>query len=89
MGRPGFGRPPAYPASLIAHAIHDDDAGADADVVDGDLVEVVDDGLPVELAIEPEPESALPLGCRWKVPLTRVHNPSTPPISRSARCTNS
>ena len=23
---------------------------------------------------ESEPELALPLGCRWRVPLTRVHN---------------
>ena len=36
------------------------------------------DGLPVEPVVEPEPEpeSGLPLGCRWRVPLTRVHNPS-------------
>ena len=61
----------AYPAPLVAHALHDDNAN----VVDGDLVEVVDDGLPVEPTVEPEPESALPLGCRWRVPLTRVHNP--------------
>ena len=56
----------------------DDDVDADAYVINGDLVEVVHDGLPVEPAVEPElePESALPLGCRWRVPLTRVHNPS-------------
>ena len=74
MGRPDFGRSAAYPAPPVAHALHDDDA----DVVDGDLAEAVDDGLPVEPAIEPEPElePALPLGCRWRVPLTWVHHPS-------------
>ena len=46
------------------------------DVVDGDLVEALDDGLPIEPTVEPEPKPALPLGCRWRVPLTRVHNPS-------------
>ena len=66
MGRPDFGRPTAHPAPPIAHAFHDDDA----DVIDGDVVEAVDDGLSAE------PEPALPLGCRWRVPLTRVHNPS-------------
>ena len=61
-----------YPAPLFAHSLHDDNA----DVVDGDLAEAVDDGLPVELAVEPEQELTLPLGCRWRVPLTQVHNPS-------------
>ena len=61
MGRPDFGRPAAYPAPLIGHALHDDDA--DADVVQGDLVEVVHDGLPVEPPAEPEPEPALPHWC--------------------------
>ena len=70
MGRPNFGRSAAYPAPQVAHALHDDDA----DVVDGDLAEALDDGLLVEPAVESEP--ALPLGCRWRVPLTRVHNPS-------------
>ena len=45
------------------------------DVVDYDLAEVIDDGLPVKPTVEPDPESALPLGCRWRVPYTRVHNP--------------
>ena len=74
MGRPNFGRSAAYPTPPVAHALHDDDA----DVVNGDLAEALDDGLPVESAVElkPELELALPLGCRWKVPLTRVHNPS-------------
>ena len=34
----------------------------------------VDDGLPVELVAKLEP--TLPLGCKWRVPLTGVHNPS-------------
>ena len=72
MGRPDFGRSAVYQAQPIPHALHDDNA----DVVNGDLVEVLDDGLPVEPAVEPELEPTLPLGCRWRVPLTRVHNPS-------------
>ena len=72
MGRPDFGRSTTYPAPPFPHALHDDDA----DVVDGDLAEVLDDGLPVEPTVELEPELALPLGCRWRVPLTRVHKPS-------------
>ena len=74
MGRPDFRRPVAYPTPPVAHALHDDDA--DTDVVDGDLAEVVDDGLLVEAAVEPEPEPILPLGCRWRIPLTRVYNSS-------------
>ena len=70
MGRPDFGQSTAYPAPPIAYALHDDDD----DVVDEDLVGAVNDGLPIKP--EPEPEPALPLGCRWRVPLTRVHNPS-------------
>ena len=38
------------------------------------MAEAIYDGLLVELAVEPEP--ALPLEFRWRVPLTRVHNPS-------------
>ena len=71
VGRPDFGRSAAYPAPPIPHALHDDDV----DVVDGDLAEALDDGLPVEHAVEPKLEPALPLGCRWRVPLTQVHNP--------------
>ena len=70
MGRLDFGRSTTYLTPPIAHALHDDDA----DVVDGDIVEVVDDGLLVEPVVEPEPKPALPLGCRWRVHLTRVHN---------------
>ena len=72
VGRPDFGRSTTYHAPLVPHALYDDDV----DVVDGDLAETLDDGLPVEPTVEPEPELALPLGCRWRVPLTRVHNPS-------------
>ena len=70
LGRPDFGQPATYPAPPVAHALHDDDA--DVDVIDGDLIEAVDDGLQVES----KPEPTLPLGCRWRVPLTRVHNSS-------------
>ena len=76
VGQPDFGRLAAYPAPPVTYALHDDDDDDDVDAVDGDLAEVVDDGLPVEPTIELEPELALPLGCRWRVPLTRVHNPS-------------
>ena len=72
MGRPDFWRSAAYHAPPVPHALHDDDAH----IVDGDLAEALDDGLPVEPAVELEPESALPLGCRWRIPLTRVHYPS-------------
>ena len=76
VGQPDFGKSTAYPAPPVPHALHVDDA--DVDVVDGDLAEALDDGLLLELAVEPEPEPkpALPLGCRWRVPLTWLHNPS-------------
>ena len=61
MGRPDFRRPTTYSAPPVVHALHDDDA----DVVDGDVIEVV-----------AELEPTLPLGRRWRVPLTQVHNPS-------------
>ena len=51
MGQPDFGRSSAYPAPSIPHALHDDDV----DVVDGDVVEALDDGLPVEPTVKPEP----------------------------------
>ena len=66
MGRLDFRRLAAYPAPPFPHALHDDDA----DVVDGDVAEGLDDGLPVEHDVESapelevEPEPALPLGCR-------------------------
>ena len=72
MGRLDFGRSATYLAPPVPHALHDDDV----DVVDGDLAEALDDGLPVELVVELEPEPTLPLGCRCGLPLTRVHNPS-------------
>ena len=43
VGRPDFKRLAAYPTPLVTHALHDDDA----DVVDGDLAEALDNGLPV------------------------------------------
>ena len=73
VGRPDFGRPTTYLAPSVTHALHDDDANAD--VIDGDLVEAVNDGLPIEPAVELEP--VLLLGCRWRVPLIWVHNPSS------------
>ena len=45
MGQPDFGRPVACPTPSVAHDLHDDDV----DVVDGDVAEVVDDGLLAEL----------------------------------------
>ena len=70
MERPDFGRPATHPAPPVTHAIHDDDAN----VFDGDIAEAVHDGLPAKAVVEPKP--SLPFGCRWRVPLTRVHNPS-------------
>ena len=72
VGRPDFGRPQADIVPPPAHALHD----ADVDVGDGDLPEAVHDGLPGHPPAEPEVQLALPLGCRWRVPLTRMHNPS-------------
>ena len=76
VDRPNFRRPHADPAPPPAHALHN----ADADVGDGDLPEAVHDGLSTQPAVEPEVEPEveldLPFGCRWRVPLTRVHNPS-------------
>ena len=74
MGQPNFERSAAYLAPPVPHALHDDDD--DAYVVDGDLVKALDNGLLVEPIAEPKLEPALSLGCRWRVPLTRVHNPS-------------
>ena len=75
MGRPDFGRSAPYPAPPLAHALRDD-------YVNGVVAEGMDEGLPAEPGVQPEPEAevepkpALPLGCRWRVPLTRVLNPS-------------
>ena len=73
MGLPDFRRLAPYPAHPVSHALHDDNV----DVVDGDVVKAVDDGLQIEPAAEPKP--ALPLGCRWRVPLTWVNNVSDVP----------
>ena len=67
MGQPDFGQLVAHLAPPVAHALHYDD-------VDGNVAEAVHDGLPVDATTELEP--TLPLGCRCRVPLTRVHNPS-------------
>ena len=61
-----MGRPTTYPTHPVAHALHDDNA----DVVDRDVAEAIHDGLSTRL------KPTLPLGCRWRVPLTRVHDPS-------------
>ena len=61
VGQLDFGRPAAYPAPLVAHALHDDD-------VDGKVAEAIHNGLPIH--------PSLPLGYRWRVPFTRVYNPS-------------
>ena len=68
MGRPDFERLVVHPAPLVAHALHDDDTN----VVDRDVAEAVHDGLPAEAEVEVAavPKPALPLGCRWRVPLT-------------------
>ena len=50
MGRPDFGRSAPYPAPPLAHALHDDD-------VDGVVAEGMDDGLPAEAGVQPEPEA--------------------------------
>ena len=71
MGRANLAPP-------VTHALHDDNV----DVVDGDVTEAVHDGLSAELAVEPKP--SLPLECRWRLPLTRVHNLQRP-VPR--RCT--
>ena len=71
MGQPNFGRPIAYPAPPVAHALHDDDTN----VVDRDVAEAIDDGLSVEPVAGPEP--TLPLWCRWRVSFTRVYNLSS------------
>ena len=67
MRQPDFGQPPTPP---VTQHLHDD-----ADAVDGDVVEGLHHGLPVELELQPE--LADPLGFRWRVPLSLVHNPSS------------
>ena len=76
MSRPDFGRSAPYLAPPFAHALHDND-------VDGVVAEGMDDGLPAEPAVQPEPEAAvepepaLLLGYGWRVPLTWVLNSSS------------
>ena len=47
-GAPDFGRIAAYPEPPVPHALHDDDD----DVVNGDLAEALNDGLPIEPVVE-------------------------------------
>ena len=57
MGRPDFGRPTTPP---IPHHLHDN-----GNAVDGDAVEGIQHGLPIELEVQAEPterEPADPLG---------------------------
>ena len=71
MGRLDFRRPTTPP---IPHHLHDD-----GNVVDGDAVEGLQHGLPAVLKPEPEPTELKPtdpLGLRWRVTLSWVHNPS-------------
>ena len=63
-----MGRPVAHPAPPVAHALHDDNI----DVIDEDVAEGVHSGLLAEATTKLEP--TLSLGCRWRVPLTRVRN---------------
>ena len=72
MGRPDFGRPTALP---IPHHLHDDN-----NAIDGDTVEGIQHGLLVELEVQAElieREPVNPLGFRWRVPFSWVHNPSS------------
>ena len=65
MGRPDFGRPTT---PLVPHHLHDD----------GDPVEGIQYGLPAEPEVQAKPakrEPVDPLGFRWRVPLSWVHNP--------------
>ena len=72
MGRPDFGRLATYLAPPVPHALHDDDV----DVVNGDLAKALNDGLPVEPAVELGSEPALPLGLGvFKCPIGRKFLP--------------
>ena len=59
MGRPDFGRSAPYPAPPLAHALHDDELEAEAEVQPEPEAEVHP-----EPEAEVQPEPALPLGCR-------------------------
>ena len=65
MGRPYFGQPTS---PTVPHHLHDN-----GDAVDGEAVEDIQHGLPAK-PIKHEPID--PLGFRWRVPLSWVHNPS-------------
>ena len=70
MDQLDFGRPTT---PLVPHHLHDD-----GDAVDGEVVEGIQHGLPIEPEVQAKPterESADPLGFRWRVPLSWVHNP--------------
>ena len=58
-------------APLAPHHLHDD-----GNVVDGDTIEGLHHGLPTEPKLV-ELKPADPLGFRWRVPLSWVHNPSS------------
>ena len=71
IGRPYFGQPTAPP---VPHHLQDD-----GDAIDGDVVEGIQQGLLTEPEVQAQPakrELANPLGFRWRVPLSWVHNPS-------------
>ena len=64
MGQPYFGRPATPP---VPHHLHDD-----GDATDGDVVEVIQHGLPTESEVQAQSakrESANPLRFRLRVPL--------------------
>ncbi|RVW12189.1 Serine/threonine-protein phosphatase 7 long form-like [Vitis vinifera] len=65
VGRPDFGRPPAPPAAQ--HLEHDATDDLPAKQLDHGLWDeaLLHEGLPAD-----------PLGCRWRVPLSWVQNPS-------------
>ena len=72
MGRPDLGQPIT---PLVPHHLHDD-----GNAVDGDAVEGIQYGLPAKPEVQAEPakhELVYPLGFRWRVPLSWVHNPSS------------
>ena len=70
MGRANFGRPITPP---IPHHLHND-----GDTIDRDIVEGIQHELPVKPEVQAKQakcESTDPLGFRWRVPLSWVHNP--------------
>ena len=70
MGQHDFRR---LASPLVRHHLHDND-----NVVDGDVVKGIQDGLLVEPEVQAElveHEPADSLGFRWRVPLSWVNNP--------------